>query len=48
MHQKIDTYARTMREEKQHSVLMGATASTEKRYSVLHQDFEDPDALRTL
>ncbi|NNM30932.1 MAG: lactate utilization protein, partial [Akkermansiaceae bacterium] len=26
----------------------GATASTEKRYSVLHQDFGDPDALRTL
>ena len=48
MAQPIDTYARKIPEEKQHSVLMGATASTEKRYTVLERDYPDPDALRSL
>jgi len=46
--QLIDQYARTISDEKQHSVLDGAASGTEKRYKVLHQDYEDPDALRKL
>ena len=46
--QPIDLYARRISDEKQHSVLDGASAGTEKRYKVLHQDYEDPDALRKL
>ena len=47
-HQPIDQYARNISDEKQHSVLDGASSGTEKRYQVLHQDYENPDALRQL
>lgn len=46
--QPIDAYAREIRPEKRTSVLTGAAASTEKRYSILHADYDDPDALRRL
>jgi len=46
--QLIDQYARDISDEKQHSVLDGASAGTEKRYQVLHKDYQDPDALRKL
>jgi len=46
--QLIDQYARNITDEKQHSVLNGSAAGTEKRYQVLHKDYEDPDALRKL
>lgn len=46
--QQIDEYARAITDEKQQSVLGGSSAGTEKRYHVLHQDYEDPDALRRL
>jgi L-lactate dehydrogenase complex protein LldF len=46
--QLIDEYARAISDEKQHSVLDGASSGTEKRYQVLHKDYEDPDALRKL
>lgn len=47
-HQLIDTYASEISAEKQASVSSGAATSTEKRYSVLHQDFGDPNPLRRL
>ena len=46
--QPIDLYARTITDEKQHSVLDGASSGTEKRYKVLHHDYQDPDAIRKL
>ena len=46
--QLIDLYARGISDEKQHSVSSGAAAGTDKRYHVLHQDYQDPDALRKL
>lgn len=46
--QKIDDFARAITDEKQHSVLDGASAGTEKRYKVLHNDYADPDQLRRL
>ncbi|MEN9975323.1 MAG: hypothetical protein RLZZ282_1329 [Verrucomicrobiota bacterium] len=46
--QRIDQYARHISDEKQHSVSDGASAGTEKRYQVLHKDYQDPDALRRL
>jgi L-lactate dehydrogenase complex protein LldF len=46
--QPIDQYAQLISEEKQHSVLDGSSAGTEKRYQVLHKDYADPDALRKL
>jgi L-lactate dehydrogenase complex protein LldF len=46
--QLIDQYARAITDEKQHAVLDGASAGTEKRYEVLHKDYQDPDALRKL
>lgn len=46
--QLIDQYARNITDEKQHSVLNGSAAGTEKRYQVLHKDYDDPDALRKL
>lgn len=46
--QPIDSYAANMTAEKRHSVLDGASAGTEKRYSVLFNDYEDPDSLRVL
>jgi L-lactate dehydrogenase complex protein LldF len=46
--QLIDQYARAISDEKQHSVLDGASSGTEKRYQVLHKDYQDPDALRKL
>ncbi|MEI6676888.1 MAG: LUD domain-containing protein, partial [Verrucomicrobiota bacterium] len=46
--QLIDEYARHIPDEKQTSVLTGASAGTEKRYQVLHKDYADPDALRRL
>lgn len=46
--QLIDLYARNISDEKQHSVSDGAAAGTHKRYQVLHQDYQDPDALRKL
>jgi L-lactate dehydrogenase complex protein LldF len=46
--QLIDEYARAISDEKQHSVLDGSSAGTEKRYKVLHHDYADPDALRKL
>lgn len=46
--QQIDEYAKAITDEKQQSVLGGSSAGTEKRYQTLHQDYEDPDALRRL
>ena len=46
--QLIDQYARTITDEKQHSVIDGASSGTDKRYQVLHKDYQDPDALRKL
>jgi len=46
--QLIDLYARSISDEKQHSVSVGASAGTDKRYQVLHRDYQDPDALRKL
>ncbi len=46
--QPIDQYARDISDEKQHSVIDGSAAGTDKRYHVLHQDYPDPDALRKL
>ena len=46
--QLIDQYARNITDEKQHSVLNGSAAGTEKRYQVLHKDYQDPDAIRKL
>jgi L-lactate dehydrogenase complex protein LldF len=46
--QLIDQYARNITDEKQHSVLNGSAAGTEKRYQVLHKDFENSDDLRKL
>ncbi len=46
--QLIDQYARTITDEKQHSVIDGASSGTDKRYKVLHHDYQDPDALRKL
>jgi len=46
--QLIDQYARDISDEKQHSVLGGSSAGTEKRYQALHKDYEDPDSLRKL
>ena len=46
--QPIDQYARDISDEKQHSVIDGSSAGTEKRYHVLHKDYQDPDALRKL
>ncbi|HEX5791568.1 MAG TPA: LUD domain-containing protein, partial [Luteolibacter sp.] len=46
--QPIDEYARAISDEKQHSVIDGAAAGTDKRYMVLHRDYQDPDALRRL
>jgi L-lactate dehydrogenase complex protein LldF len=47
-HQLIDTYAREISDEKQTSVITGSAASTDKRYTILFKDYEDPDALRKL
>jgi L-lactate dehydrogenase complex protein LldF len=47
-HQLIDTYAREISDEKQTSVITGSAASTDKRYTILFKDYEDPDALRQL
>ncbi|MBB5353109.1 L-lactate dehydrogenase complex protein LldF [Haloferula luteola] len=46
--QPIDTYATRISEEKQTSVITGATASTEKRQSVLFGDFPNTHDLRRL
>lgn len=46
--QLIDQYAKDITDEKQHSVINGAAAGTDKRYQVLHKDYPDPDALRKL
>jgi L-lactate dehydrogenase complex protein LldF len=46
--QLIDQYARAISDEKQASVLDGSSKGTEKRYQVLHKDYQDPDALRKL
>ena len=46
--QLIDQYARNITDEKQHSVINGAAAGTEKRYQALHKDYPDPDAIRKL
>jgi len=46
--QPIDQYARDISDEKQHSVIDGSSAGTDKRYYVLHKDYPDPDALRKL
>lgn len=48
MAQLIDQYARNISDEKQHSVIDGSSAGTEKRYKVLNHDYENPDALRKL
>lgn len=48
MPQPIDTYARNISDEKQHSVIDGSSKGTEKRYSVLFNDYEDPNSLRKL
>jgi L-lactate dehydrogenase complex protein LldF len=46
--QPIDQYARDISDEKQASVIDGSSKGTDKRYTVLHQDYTDPDALRKL
>lgn len=46
--QPIDQYARDISDEKQHSVIDGSAAGTDKRYYVLHKDYPDPDKLRKL
>ena len=46
--QLIDQYARTITDEKQHSVIDGASSGTEKRYKVLHHDYQDPDGIRKI
>lgn len=46
--QPIDQYARDISDEKQHSVIDGSSAGTDKRYYVLHKDYPDPDSLRKL
>ncbi|NQX01794.1 lactate utilization protein [bacterium] len=46
--QLIDQYAKDITDEKQHSVINGAAAGTDKRYQVLHKDYPDPDAIRKL
>lgn len=46
--QPIDQYARDISDEKQHSVIDGSSAGTDKRYYVLHKDYPDPDALRKI
>lgn len=48
MPQQIDQYARDISDEKQHSVIDGSSKGTEKRYSVLFHDYEDPNSLRKL
>lgn len=48
MPQPIDSYAREIRPEKRASVLSGTAASTDKRYTTLFRDYENPDALRAL
>jgi len=46
--QPIELYARTITDEKQASVMDGSSSGTEKRFHVLSEDYEDPDALRRL
>ena len=46
--QPIDQYARDISDEKQHSVIDGSAAGTDKRYYVLNKDYPDPNALRKL
>jgi L-lactate dehydrogenase complex protein LldF len=48
MAQQIDQYARDISDEKQHSVIDGSSKGTDKRYSVLFHDYEDPNPLRKL
>lgn len=48
MPQQIDQYARDISDEKQHSVIDGSSKGTDKRYSVLFHDYEDPNSLRKL
>ncbi len=48
MAQQIDQYARNISDEKQHSVIDGSSKGTDKRYSVLFHDYEDPNSLRKL
>jgi L-lactate dehydrogenase complex protein LldF len=48
MAQQIDQYARDISDEKQHSVIDGSSKGTDKRYSVLFHDYEDPNSLRKL
>jgi L-lactate dehydrogenase complex protein LldF len=48
MPQQIDQYAREISDEKQHSVIDGSSKGTDKRYSVLFHDYEDPNTLRKL
>ncbi|MES2983201.1 MAG: LutB/LldF family L-lactate oxidation iron-sulfur protein [Verrucomicrobiota bacterium] len=48
MPQQIDQYAREISDEKQHSVIDGSSKGTDKRYSVLFHDYEDPNSLRKL
>jgi L-lactate dehydrogenase complex protein LldF len=48
MPQQIDQYARDISDEKQHSVIDGSSKGTEKRYSVLFNDYKDPNSLRKL
>ncbi len=46
--QPIDLYARSISDEKQHAVSDGTSSGTEKRYQILHKDYQDPDALRKI
>jgi L-lactate dehydrogenase complex protein LldF len=46
--QPIELYARRISDEKQASVMDGSSSGTEKRQHILHQDYDDPDALRRL
>jgi len=47
-HQPIDTFAREISDSRLASIANGAISSTDKRYEILHQDYENPDALRRL
>jgi L-lactate dehydrogenase complex protein LldF len=46
--QPIERYARAISDEKQASVMDGSSSGTEKRFHVLHEDYDDPDVLRRL
>lgn len=48
MPQLIDTFADRLDPEVRDAVRSNSAAGTDKRYSILHQDYQDPDGLRRL